>query len=91
MSYFFNPGSPRFRRGTVILSTAMMGFAGMHILMGDFGSQKHIFSGVQAWVTPRIDAAFGLTKEQILTYQEPPEEPTQPWLSLKKPDPPAAV
>ena len=42
-------------------------------------------------IASNVDAAFGLTKEQILTYQEPPEEPTQPWLSLKKPDPPAAA
>jgi hypothetical protein len=47
MSNFFNPGSPRFRRGTIILSTAMMGFAGAHIIMADFGSQKHVFTDLQ--------------------------------------------
>jgi hypothetical protein len=86
MSYFFNPGSPRFRRGTVILSTAVMTFAGAHVLMGDFGSQRHIFSGFQNWLIPQIDAAFGLTKEQILAYKAPPEQPTEQWITLKKND-----
>ena len=52
--------------------------------MGDFGSQKHVFSSTQAWIIPKIDALFGVTEEEIRKYVEPPEEKTQQWLRLRK-------
>ena len=85
MASFFNPGSPRFRRGTIILSTAMMSFASAHVIMGDFGSQKHVFTGLQNWIIPQVDEAFGVSKVDILTYEEPVEEKTEQWLRLRKP------
>ena len=85
MASFFNPGSPRFRRGTIILSTAMMSFAGAHVIMGDFGSQKHVFTELQNWIIPQVDEAFGVSKMDILSYVEPVEEKTEQWLRLSKP------
>ncbi len=84
MASFFNPGNPRYRRGTVIVSTFLMTFVGAHVVMGDFGSQKHVFSDVQAWIIPRIDAAFGVTIEEIHRYVETPKEKTEQWIRLKK-------
>jgi hypothetical protein len=84
MASFFNPGNPRYRRGTVIVSTFLMTFVGTHVVMGDFGSQKHVFSDVQAWIIPRVDAAFGVTMEEIQSYVEPPKDKTEQWIRLKK-------
>ena len=64
----------------------MMSFAGGHVIMGDFGSQKHVFTDLQNWIIPQVDEAFGLTKVDILAYEEPEEEKTEQWLRLRKPD-----
>jgi hypothetical protein len=82
----FNPGSPRFRRGVVVLSTVACTFAGAHVVMADFGSQRHIFTEVQAWVIPKVDALFGVTQSEIDAFKEPVAEKQEPWLQLKKGD-----
>jgi len=85
MASFFNPGSPRFRRGTIIVSTAAMAFAGTHVIMGDFGSQKHVFTDLQNWMIPQVDKAFGVDKMTVLNYVEPEVDKTEQWLRLSKP------
>ena len=80
----FNPGSPRFRRGTVILSTIACTVVGAHVVMADFGTQKHIFTPIQAIITPKIDAFFGITEDEIKNYKEPEREKMEPWLQLQK-------
>ncbi len=82
---FFNPGSPRFRRGVMLLSVYACTFVGAHVVMGDFGKQEHVFTPVQKWILPRIDALFGITEEEIKNFVE--EVPkTEQWLTLKKSD-----
>ena len=62
---FFHPGVPRFRRGVVVLSTFTCSLVGLHVLMGDFGTQRHVFSSAQAYITPKIDEFFGIKAEEI--------------------------
>jgi hypothetical protein len=85
MSNYFNPGSPRFRRGVIILSAYACTFVGGHVIMADFGKQEHVFSSLQRFVIPRINSLFGVTEDEIKNYVAPVAEPTEPFLSLKKP------
>jgi hypothetical protein len=75
MSSFFNPANPRFRRGTVLLSTLSCSVVGLHILLADFGSQEHVFSPVQRAMLPKIDAFFNVTEEDIKNARDKPPAP----------------
>ncbi len=95
MSNYFNPGSPRFRRGVILLSAYACSFAGAHVVMADFGKQEHVFSGVQRFLIPRIDQLFGVTESEIKNYVAPVREKTEQFIRLKKVDkkaqPPAST
>ena len=60
---------------------------GTHVLMADFGSQEHIFTGVQKIINPKVDAFFGITEDEIKKYKEPVREKTEQWLQLSKGNP----
>lgn len=62
---FFHPENPKFRRGIVILSTITCTFVGMHVVMGDFGTQKHVFTPVQAYIIPKVDEFFGIDSAEL--------------------------
>ena len=62
---FFHPNVPRYRRGVVLLSAFTCTLVGVHVVMGDFGTQKHIFTGVQAHITPVVDKFFGVTPSEL--------------------------
>ena len=84
MSNYFNPGSPRFRRGVIVLSAWACSFVGAHVVMADFGKQEHVFSGLQRFVKPRIDNLFGVTDDEVRNYIAPEREKQEPWIRLKK-------
>lgn len=63
----FYPSNPLYRRGVIILSAFSCTFAGFHVAMADFGTQRHVFTSLQAFVTPKIDAYFGITQAEIDT------------------------
>ena len=86
MSHYFNPGSPRFRRGVIVLSAWACTFVGAHVVMADFGKQEHVFSGIQRLLVPRIDQLLGVTEEEIRQYKAPEREKAERWLELKKVD-----
>jgi hypothetical protein len=65
MSSFFNPASPRFRRGVQLLSIYSCTLVAAHVVIADFGTQEHIFSPIQRVLFPRIDAYFGITEDEI--------------------------
>lgn len=65
MANFFNPNSPQFRRGVFITSVYSVTIVGTHLLFADFGTQEHIFSPIQRYFIPKIDAFFGVTDEEI--------------------------
>jgi hypothetical protein len=65
MSNFFNPANPRFRRGVHIISIYACTFVGAGVLIGDFGTQEHVFSPAQRFLVPRIDKYFAVTKEEL--------------------------
>ena len=49
----------------MLLSVYACTFVGAHVIMGDFGKQEHVFTPMQRWVIPRMDAVFGITEEEI--------------------------
>ena len=61
-------------------------FVGVHVVMGDFGSQEHVFTPVQKWVLPRVDALLGITEDDIKNFVEEEVPKTEQWLTLKKPE-----
>jgi hypothetical protein len=65
MSNFFNPGSPKFRRGVMILSIVTCSFVGFHVLMSDFGSQKHVFTPIQKYLTEKLDIFYEIKPDEL--------------------------
>lgn len=49
----------------VILSWVACTATGLHVLMGDFGTQRHIFTPIQQYLIPKIDESFGITMAEI--------------------------
>ena len=84
MSYFFNPGSPRFRRGAKLVSAFACMIVGSHVVLSDFGKQDHVFSHFQRATLPEIDKVFGITEEEIKNYSPAKGEKSVQWLQLKK-------
>ena len=76
MATFFNPANPRFRRGVMLLSTVSCTVVAVHILMADFGSQEHVFSPLQRYMIPRIDAFFDITQADIDAARTAPATPS---------------
>ena len=76
MATFFNPANPRFRRGVMLLSTVSCTVVAVHIVMADFGSQEHVFSPVQRYLIPRIDAFFDITQADIDAAHAAPAAPS---------------
>lgn len=70
----------------MLISVYACTFVGVHVVMGDFGSQEHVFTPVQKWVLPRVDALFGITEDDIKNFVEEEVPKTEPWLTLKKPE-----
>jgi hypothetical protein len=64
---WFYPGAPRFQRGVMLLTVTACTFVGAHVIMGDFGTQKHVFTSVQAWIVPRVDEYYNVTEKEIST------------------------
>lgn len=65
MSNFFNPGSAKFRRGVFLTSVYACTVVAAHVIMGDFGTQKHVFTPIQSYVTSKIDSFYGITAEEL--------------------------
>ena len=65
LKMWFYPDNPRFQRGVMLFTVAACTFVGAHVVMSDFGTQKHVFTSVQAWVVPRVDEYFGLTPQEL--------------------------
>ena len=73
----------------MLLSVYACTFVGMHVVMGDFGKQEHVFTPVQRWVLPRVDALFGITEEEIKNFIEEEVPKPEQWLTLKKTERPS--
>ena len=87
MANYFNPGSPRFRRGVILLSAYACSFAGAHVLMADFGKQEHVFSPVQRFLVPQIDQLLNVSEDDIKNYVATPrDKDAKPFIRLKKVD-----
>jgi hypothetical protein len=65
MSNFFNPGSPKYRRGVLILSIYASTFVGFQMLIADYGTQEHVFSPVHRYIFPIVDKFYNLTEDEI--------------------------
>ena len=61
----FYPGSAKYQRAVILLSGFACSFVGVNVVLGDFGTQKHVFSSMQAFVLPRVDEFFGVTSTEI--------------------------
>ena len=62
---YFHPNNSRWSRGIVLLSSVACTATGLHVLMGDFGTQAHVFTPVQQYLTPKIDEFFGISGAEI--------------------------
>ena len=43
---FFNPSSPRYQRGVMLMQYSLMGIAAISVLLTNWGTREHVFSGV---------------------------------------------
>ena len=43
---FFNPSSPRYQRGVMLLQYGLMGIAAFSVLLTNWGTREQVFSGV---------------------------------------------
>lgn len=65
MSNFFNPGSPKFRRGIFLLSVYSCSLLGVHMIMADYGTQGHVFTPLQAYINRKVDTFFKITYNDL--------------------------
>ena len=87
MSNFFNHGSPKFRRGVLILSIATCSFVGFHVLMSDFGSQKHVFTPIQKYLTEKLDAFYAVKHDELFVEKTMSSSASdRPLISMRRVD-----
>jgi hypothetical protein len=68
---FFYPFSAKWRRGTDVLTMAMVTIATVHIsIMFNFGKHEHVFSPLRRYVIPKIDAYFKVSPEELAAEDE---------------------
>lgn len=58
MGSFFNPANPHYRRAVKLISVYVSVIVGTAVVMGDFGTQEHIFSPIQRYVNGKVDRLF---------------------------------
>lgn len=73
---YFYPANSKWSRGIVLLSSVACTATGLHVLMGDFGTQRHVFTPVQEYITPKIDEYFGVTPGEIARLVRERSPPT---------------
>lgn len=87
MSNFFNPGSPKFRRGVFLLSVYSCSLLSVHMIMADYGTQDHVFTPLQAYINRKMDKFFNVTHEDL--YGKPgtkQEQISKPVFAMKRID-----
>lgn len=65
MSNYFNPGSPKFRRGVFLSSVYACSILAGSMLMADYGSQEHVFSPIQRYIYKKGDAIFEVKHAEL--------------------------
>lgn len=65
MSNYFNPGSPKFRRGVFLLSLYSCSVVSAYVIMADFGIDDHVFTPIQKYVNKKVDTFYGITAEEL--------------------------
>mmetsp|Transcript_7978 Transcript_7978/g.13245 ORF Transcript_7978/g.13245 Transcript_7978/m.13245 type:complete len:97 (+) Transcript_7978:228-518(+) len=87
MADFFNPGSPKFRRGVFLASVYSCVFVAAHLIMADYGTQEHIFTPIQGYVNRKVDALYGVTHEELYgKYNKDSTKANKPFISLRRVD-----
>lgn len=71
MGNFFNPGDARYRRIVTLTSIYASAAVAVHTIMIDFGKQEHIFTGIQRYITKKVDNYYEITEEEILKEPSP--------------------
>lgn len=74
---FFNPGSPKFRRGVFLLSVYSCSLVGMYLIMADYGSHEHVFTPIQAYINKKVDNYFHITSEELHSNKTLPHESSE--------------
>jgi hypothetical protein len=86
MADFFNPGSPKFRRGVFLASVYACSFMAMHVVMADFGSQDHVFTPIQTYVNKRGDGFFKVTHAELHGDRKVSGPQGKPFMALHRVD-----
>lgn len=65
MTGFFNPESPKYRRGVFVSSVYLCTIVAWSMLTSDWGTQDHVFTPIQAYINKKGDKFFNVTQEEL--------------------------
>jgi hypothetical protein len=86
MSNFFNPGSPKFRRGVFLCSVYTCTFVSALMLNADYGTQEHVFSPIQRWINKKGDAFFNIRHEELYGPRKIDSAGATPIITMRRID-----
>lgn len=85
MSNYFNPGSPKFRRGVFLSSVYACSLLAVTMIMADYGSQEHVFTPIQNYVNKKLDAFFDIKPQELYGPRQAGKE-SKPIFTMRRID-----
>lgn len=87
MSNYFNPGSPKFRRGVFLSSVYACSILAGSMLMADYGSQEHVFSPIQRYIYKKGDTFFDVKRDELYGPRKTGNAvESKPFISMRRVD-----